>query len=94
MRTKLAIGSVVGGVLITLLTGLLDALSSHPLLDFYSEIGLEHCGFPLPWLRRAVYPGAPLEMPPEYYANLVVDIVIWAIVVGVVLFIVTRRYTK
>jgi len=84
----------VGGVVITLLTGLLDALFSHPILDLYGEIESEHIGFPLPWLRRAVYPGAPFEVPPEYYANLVVDIVIWAIVVGVVLFIVTRRNTK
>jgi hypothetical protein len=57
-------------------------------------VGAEHFGFPLPWLVRVVYPGAPLEVPPEYYANLVVDIVIWAIVVGVILFIVTRRKTK
>jgi len=87
MKAKLLIGSVVGGVLITLLSGLLP--NTPEML-----VGAEHFGFPLPWLRRVVYPGAPLEVPPEYYANLAVDIVVWALVVGVILFILTRRKKK
>ena len=87
MKSKVLVGSVLGGVLVTLLSGLFP--NTPEML-----VGAEHFGFPLPWLIRIVYPGSPLAVPPEYYGNLVVDIVIWTIVVGIVLFIVTRRKTK
>lgn len=84
MKARLLIGSVVGGVLITLLSGLLR--NTPEML-----VGAEHFGYPFPWLRRVVYPGAPLEVPPEYYVNLIVDVVIWAMIVGVILVVLMRR---
>jgi len=87
MKTKLVIGSVVGGILITLLSGL---LRNTPAM----LVGAEHYGYPLPWLRQVVYPGAPLEVPPEYYLNLVVDVVVWAVIVGIILFVLMRRKKK
>ena len=84
MKWKLAVGSIVCGALITLLTGLLR--NTPEML-----VGAEHYGYPLPWLRQIVYPGAPLEVPPEYFLNLVVDIVVWALIVGIVLLVLMRR---
>jgi len=84
MKWKLAVGSIVGGALITLLTGLLR--NTPEML-----VGAEHYGYPLPWLRQIVYPGAPLEVPPEYFLNLVVDIVVWALIVGIILLVLMRR---
>jgi hypothetical protein len=74
--------SLVGGVVITLLTGLLSNMPA-PLL------GSEHYGYPLPWLFRLI-------LAPEYFPwrvdvmALVVDVVIWTIVIGVVLFVLTK----
>ena len=79
---KIAILSVIGGVVITLLTGLVSNMPA-PLL------GAEHYGYPLPWLFRLV-------LAPEYFpwrvdvVALVVDVVVWTIVIGVVLFVWTK----
>jgi hypothetical protein len=80
--TKIAILSLVGGVVITLLTGLLSNMPA-PLL------GAEHYGYPIPWLFRLI-------LAPEYFPwrvdvmALIVDVVIWTIVIGVVLFVLTK----
>jgi len=74
---KIVILSLIGGVVITLLTGL---LSNMPTM----LLGAVHYGYPLPWLFRLV-------LAPEYFpwrvdvAALVVDVVVWTIVIGVVL---------
>jgi len=79
---KIAILSVIGGVVITLLTGLVSNMPA-PLL------GAEHYGYPLAWLFRLV-------LAPEYFpwrvdvVALVVDVVVWTIVIGVVLFVWTK----
>jgi hypothetical protein len=74
--------SVVGGVMITLLTGLLSNMPT-PLL------GAEHYGYPLPWLFRLI-------LAPEYFpwrvdaVALVVDVFVWTIVMGIVLSVLTK----
>lgn len=85
MNTKLAVFSVLGGVVVTLLTGLL----SNTVL-----LGAEHYGYPLAWLVRLI-------LAPEYFPwqvnvlNLIVDLVIWIIIVGIVVSVLARtRRTK
>ena len=86
MATKTVIYSVIGGVLVTLLTGL---ISNTPAM----LVGAMHYGYPLAWLVRLV-------LAPEYFPwrvnvpNLVVDLVIWIIIVGMAVTVLTRRRTK
>jgi hypothetical protein len=76
---RIVIFSVFGGVLITLLTGLVS--STPPML-----VGAIWYGYPLAWLFRLI-------LAPEYYpwrvdvTRLFVDIVAWSVVVAVALFI-------
>jgi len=86
MATKTVIYSVIGGVVVTLLTGL---ISNTPAM----LVGAMHYGYPLAWLMRLV-------LAPEYFPwrvnvpNLVVDLVIWIIIVGMAVTVLTRRRTK
>ena len=86
MATKTVIYSVIGGVVVTLLTGL---ISNTPSM----LVGAMHYGYPLAWLVRLV-------LAPEYFPwrvnvpNLVVDLVIWIIIVGMAVTVLTRRRTK
>ena len=85
MNMKLVVISVLGGVVVTLLTGLLSNIVL---------LGAEHYGYPLAWLVRLV-------LAPEYFPwqvnvlNLIVDLIIWIIIVGIVANVLTRtRKTK
>jgi len=86
MATKTVIYSVIGGVVVTLLTGL---ISNTPAM----LVGAMHYGYPLAWLMRLV-------LAPEYFPwrvnvpNLVVDLVIWIIIFGMAVAVLTRRRTK
>jgi len=79
---KIVILTLNGGVVITLLTGLLLNMPA-PLL------GAEHYGYPLPWLFHLV-------LAPEYFpwhvdvVALVADLVAWILIVGVALFAWTK----
>jgi hypothetical protein len=79
---KIVIFSLIAGVVITLLTGLLLNMPA-PLL------GAEHYGYPLPWLFRLI-------LAPEYspwhvdLAGLLGDVAAWTVVVGVALFAWTK----
>jgi hypothetical protein len=79
---RIVIFSVFGGVLITVLTGLVS--STPPML-----VGAMWYGYPLAWLFRLV-------ISPEYFpwrvdvAGLLGDVVVWSVVVAVVLFIVKK----
>ncbi len=83
MATKTVIYSVIGGVVVTLLTGLIS--NTPPML-----VGAMHYGYPLAWLTRLV-------LAPEYFPwrvnvpNLVVDLVILIIIVGMAVTVLTRR---
>ena len=83
MRTgKSILGSVIGGAIITLITGL------------YSNglIGATRYGLPLPWLVRRVL--APQYNPWRISAvGLIVDIVVWAILIELA-FLATRSMGK
>ena len=83
MNTRVVILSVIGGVILTLLTGLIS--NTPPMF-----VGATHYGYPLAWLVRLV-------LAPEYFPwqvnvlNLIVDIVIWIIIVGIIATVLTRR---
>jgi len=85
MNTKLVVFSVLGGVVVTLLTGLF----SNTVL-----LGAEHYGYPLAWLVRLIL--APEHFPWQVnVVNLIVDLVIWIIIVGIVVNVLARtRKTK
>jgi hypothetical protein len=80
--------AIVGGVLLTLLTGV---FSNTPEM----MVGATHYGYPLPWLVRMI-------VAPEYfpwvvdYVNLLADVITWSIIVGIVLLVVgaARRKTR
>lgn len=79
---KTAISAIIGGIIVTLLTGLL--VNTPPLM-----VGATHYGYPLAWLTRLI-------IAPEYfpwrveYGNLIADIIVWSIMVGVLLFGISR----
>jgi hypothetical protein len=79
---KIVILSLIGGVVITVLTGL---LSNMPTM----LLGAEHYGYPLAWLFRLV-------LAPEYFpwrvdaTAMVADVIVWSIIVAAVLFVFTR----
>lgn len=73
--TKLAGFAILGGIALTLLTGL---------IPFRSLLGAVHYGVPVPWLIRRI-------VAPEYFpwsihgAGLAIDIVVWTLVVFVLM---------
>lgn len=76
---KLPVESVVGGVVITLVTGLFNSTPG-------GLVGANWYGYPWFWLTKRVI--APQYFP--YFVNwtgLVVDLLFWFIVVWIVLFI-------
>ena len=82
MNMKMLVFSIIGGVVITLLTGL---ISNTPML-----LGVTHYGYPFAWLFRLI-------LAPEYFpwrinaVNFVVDVIVWAFIVGIILFIVKKK---
>ena len=82
MNVKILLSSIIGGVIITLLTGL---ISNTPSM----WVGAVLYGYPLAWLIRRV-------VAPEYFPwhvnvlNLIADIIIWAVIVGLVLLVLAR----
>jgi hypothetical protein len=85
-RLKTVIFAVVGGIIVTLVTGLLDHTPS-------GLMGAVWYGYPLVWLVRLV-------VAPQYFPwvvrplRLIIDIVVWTIVVWIILFIVSKAKKK
>jgi hypothetical protein len=83
MTRRTVIYYVIGGAVATLLTGFLS--NTPPML-----VGAVHFGYPLAWLMRLV-------LAPEYFPwrvnipNLIVDLVIWIVVVGMIVTVLTRK---
>jgi hypothetical protein len=81
MIAKLVMFSVVGGVVATLLTGILK----NTVL-----LGAEHYGYPMAWLIRLV-------LAPEYFPwrvnmlNLIVDLVFGTVIAGIVVAVLMRK---
>lgn len=79
-RQRLVGASLAGGVLVTLLTGV---------VPLRTLIGATHYGFPMAWLIRRV-------LAPEYFPwrvswlGLAVDLVVWTALVYVVLLLYDR----
>ena len=74
--------SILGGEIVTLLTGL---FSSTPQM----LVGAEWYGLPLAWLIRMI-------VAPEYnpwrveYLNFIADVVVWSVILLVIVFIVDK----
>jgi len=75
-----AVKSIVGGAVITLVTGLYNSTPGGGL------VGATWYGFPVTWIRW-------LAVGPQYspwavdWMGLVIDLVVWIIVVGIVLYL-------
>jgi len=78
--------AVIGGIVITLVTGLIN--NTPEML-----VGAVYYGYPLAWLEMLV-------IAPQYFpwhvrpVRLIVDIIVWAIVVWVILFVVSKARKK
>jgi hypothetical protein len=78
MNVKLVVYSIIGGLVITLLTGLFINMPAKLL-------GAVHYGCPFAWLTRLVI--APEHFPWRVnISNLIIDIVIWSVVVFIIIF--------
>jgi len=85
MKVKIILAAILGGVIVTLLTGLIS--NTPPML-----VGATHYGYPFAWLTRLVI--APQYFPWRFnILTLIVDIVIWTLVIGIILFVFSRRKT-
>jgi hypothetical protein len=80
--TNRLVVSILGGEIITLLTGL---FSNTPQM----LVGAEHYGFPLAWLIRMI-------VAPEYnpwrieFVNFLADVIVWSVILLVIVFIVEK----
>jgi len=79
---RIPIYSILTGILITLITGLFQNV-------FLS--GVSYWGYFLPWLSKAVYPGATLNVK---WVNLFADIVIWSVFIYLALISVEEEEKK
>ena len=83
---KLWIFALIGGIVITLITGLIN--NTPEML-----VGAVYYGYPLAWLQMLV-------IAPQYFPwhvrplRLVIDIVIWAVIVWVILFAISKARKK
>ena len=81
--TRILLGSILGGVAITLLTGL--TINTPPML-----VGAVHYGYPFAWLIRMI-------VTPQYFpwtvnvSNLILDLIVWSLAAGVALFLLKRK---
>ena len=86
MKAKILSSAVVGGVIITLVTGLI--INTPPML-----VGATHYGYPFAWLIRLI-------IAPQYFPwrvnvlNLIADIIVWGIIIGIILFALSLRSRK
>ncbi|MEM2902481.1 MAG: hypothetical protein QXO32_07125 [Candidatus Bathyarchaeia archaeon] len=82
MNGKILVSAIIGGVMVALLTGFIPNTPARLL-------GATHFGYPFAWLIRMV-------VAPQYFpwrvnpTNLIADIVVWAIIVGLIVFAVSR----
>lgn len=79
MNAKNLVYAIVGGIIVALLTGLIPNTPSM-------LVGAVWYGYPFAWLIRMIV--APQYFPWTVdYMNLIADIVVWAIIVGIILLI-------
>jgi hypothetical protein len=76
--------AIIGGVVITLLTGLVDNTPE-------GMVGAVRYGYPIFWLVMIVVPGTPYVVR---WLRFFIDIVAWTVVVWVILFLISRARSK
>jgi large-conductance mechanosensitive channel len=77
MNMKLVVlVSVVAGLAVTLITGLVDVTPMRLL-------GATWHGWPLAWFHVIVYPGSPISVN---WLNLIIDIILWSVIALIVAF--------
>lgn len=81
MRIKIPLSSVIGGVIVTLLTGLI----SNTLW-----VGAVGYGYPFVLYLRLVLPPEHVSFWHVSASNLIADITIWAVIIGIVLLVLAR----
>ncbi|OGI12126.1 hypothetical protein A3K64_02210 [Candidatus Micrarchaeota archaeon RBG_16_36_9] len=64
---KVPIYSALAGILLTMITGVFSNI-------FLLEVN--YWGYLFPWVRRMVYPGAPMEV---LWVNFILDAIIWSV---------------
>jgi len=74
--------SIITGIVITLITGLFPNVFL---------LGVNYWGYFLPWLRRIVYPGSPLEV---LWIYVLVDVIIWSVLVYLTLLSAVEEETR
>jgi large-conductance mechanosensitive channel len=72
--------SAVTGLVITLITGLVD-VTPMPL------VGSTWHGWPLPWFYVIIYPGSPISVN---WLNLIGDIIVWFVVALTVALVISK----
>jgi hypothetical protein len=86
MKTRTVLIAVAGGVLLTLLTGLLPNTPEM-------MVGATHYGYPLAWLIRMIV--APQYFPWVIdYLGLLADVIFWAIIAAIVLLAIGKARKK
>ena len=81
MKIKILLSSIIGGVIIALLTGLI-----------YNTlwVGAVGYGYPFAWYLRLVLPPEHVSFWHVSASNLIADIIIWAAIIGIVLLVLAR----
>jgi len=81
MNKKVVLGGIVGGIVLTLLTGFIEAPSM---------MGATNYGYPFVWLTQYI-------IAPEYFpwhvhpVRIVLDVIVWSIIVALVLYVFFRK---
>jgi len=81
VRIKIPLSSVIGGVIVTLLTGLI------PNTLWVGAVGY---GYPFAWYLRLVLPPEHVSFWHVNALNLIADITVWAVIIGIVLLVLAR----
>ena len=81
MKMKLMVLlSVVAGLVITLITGLIDVTPM-------GLVGATWHGWPLPWFYVIAYPGSPISVN---WLNLIGDIIVWFVIALAVVLVISK----
>jgi hypothetical protein len=81
MDRKIIIGALIGGIVITLATGLVEAPSM---------MGATNYGYPFVWLTQLII--APEFFPWRIHpVRLVLDVIVWSVPVWIILYVVMRK---
>ncbi len=81
MDKKIMISTIIGGIAVTLVTGLIESPSM---------LGATNYGYPFGWLTQLIV--APVYFPWRVHPiRLVLDVIVWSVLVWLVLYVVIRK---